>query len=163
MLGPLALCVPAQQPRTEKKTYFPKARFAERFSMNSRRSGFFYVGQVLGKVRRGWLWPPGTIKTSLRNASTACQNPTSTMFSARLACFGASLSVQRVSARWVFGANLAPTWPPEPSQNRPKLVPKCIKKSIKILTEIFFHFYKNWKRFFDNFGSKLEGRGPQNH
>ena len=26
-----------------------------------------------------------------------------------------------------FGANLGPTWPPKPSQNRPKLAPKSIK------------------------------------
>ena len=39
-----------------------------------------------------------------------------------------------------FGANLVPTWPPEASQYRPKLAPKSIKKSIKILTQIFFDF-----------------------
>ena len=62
-----------------------------------------------------------------------------------------------------FGANLAPTWPPEPDQNRPKLAPKSIKKSIKIQTQIFFHFWSVWERFFHNFTSKLEGRGTQNH
>ena len=36
-----------------------------------------------------------------------------------------------------FGPNLAPTWPPKPSQNRPKLVPKSIKNWIKMLTNFF--------------------------
>ena len=39
-----------------------------------------------------------------------------------------------------FGPNLGPTWPPKPSQNRAKLAPRSIKKSIKLLTQIFFHF-----------------------
>ena len=62
-----------------------------------------------------------------------------------------------------FGATLVPTWPPKPSQKRPKLVPKSIKKSIKLLTQIFFHFWSVWERFFDNFASKLEARGTQNN
>ena len=39
-----------------------------------------------------------------------------------------------------FGANLVPTWPPKPSPNRPKLLPKSIKKGIKMLTKFLLHF-----------------------
>ena len=61
-----------------------------------------------------------------------------------------------------FGANLGPTWPPKPSQNRPKLAPKSIKICIKMLTTFFLDFYSVWGRFFVNFASKLEGRGTKN-
>ena len=60
-----------------------------------------------------------------------------------------------------FGANLGPTWPPKPSQNRPKLAPKSIKICIKMLTTFFLEFYSVWERFFVNFASKLEGRGTK--
>ena len=62
-----------------------------------------------------------------------------------------------------FGANLGPTWPPKPSQNRPKLASKSIKICIKMLTTFFLDFYSVWGRFFVNFASKLEGRGTKKH
>ena len=39
-----------------------------------------------------------------------------------------------------FGPNLAPTWPPKPSPNRPKLAPRSIKNWIKMPTNFLFDF-----------------------
>ena len=62
-----------------------------------------------------------------------------------------------------FGANMVPTWPPKTCQNQPKLVPKSIKKKIKMLTIFLLQFGSFWRRFFMNFASKLEGRGTKKH
>ena len=40
-----------------------------------------------------------------------------------------------------FGSNIAPTWSPKASQNRPKMLPKSIKKEIKMLTKFFLELW----------------------
>ena len=62
-----------------------------------------------------------------------------------------------------FGTNLGPTWPSKSSQNRSKLVPKSIKKEIKMLIIFLLHFSSLWGRSCVNFPSKLEGRGSQKY
>ena len=59
--------------------------------------------------------------------------------------------------------NLAPTWPAKSSQNPPKLVPKSIKKGIKLPTNLWLDFSSALDTFFPKLASKLEGRGTQNH
>ena len=39
-----------------------------------------------------------------------------------------------------FGPDLAPNWPPKPSQDRPKFVPKSSKNYIKMLTKCLLDF-----------------------
>ena len=60
-----------------------------------------------------------------------------------------------------FGPNLAPTWRPKPSQNRPKLDQKSIKKNVKMLINFLLDSGSLWGRFLVNFASKLEGRGTK--
>ena len=56
-----------------------------------------------------------------------------------------------------FGANMAPTWSPKASQNRPKMLPNFIKKEIKMLTIFSVQFYRflnrTWIDFLANFSS----------
>ena len=62
-----------------------------------------------------------------------------------------------------FGPNLAPTWRPKSSQNRPKLDQKSIKNWVKVLINFLLDFWSLWGRFLVNFASKLEGLGTKKH
>ena len=62
---------------------------------------------------------------------------------------------------WVpFGRNLAPSWPPKPSQHRAKLAPRSIKNWIK-MRPLFCLIFDRPGIVFANFASKLDGRGSK--
>ena len=61
-----------------------------------------------------------------------------------------------------FWSNLARTWLPKPSQNRPKLDPKSIKKGINMLTNFLFDFWSAWGRFLWILLRSWTAEGPKN-
>ena len=61
-----------------------------------------------------------------------------------------------------FGTNLGPTWPPKPSQNQSNLVPKSIKKGIKMLTKFLrFIFHRSGDALLSIFPRSWKAEGPK--